>query len=38
MAWLRNNAWQLSVLLAPKLGQPIDKIYNALLELIEELE
>lgn len=38
MAWLRNNAWQLSILLAPKLGQSADNIYNALLELIEELE
>lgn len=38
MAWLRSNAWQLSILLAPKLGQPADKIYDAMMALIEELE
>jgi hypothetical protein len=38
MAWLRNNAWQLSLLLAPKLGMPADKIYSSFMELIEELE
>ena len=38
MQWLRNNAWQLSILLAPKLGQAPDVIYSSLMELIEELE
>jgi hypothetical protein len=38
MMWLRNNAWQLSILLAPKLGLPPAQIYSSFMELIEELE
>lgn len=29
---------QLSILLAPKLGLPVDQIYSSFMELIEELE